>query len=276
MGPGGCGVRASIPPASVDRMKSNPQENHAIVLTGSGANAAYEVGVMRALVKEGWGRLGVERGADPGDRDPRHNPPVKPYCYAGTSVGALNAVLMVSQAECGQNRANPEGEAIEHLERLWQTRIPGNGADNGVFRLRADPTRYGAPDPWVTDPLGTARSLGEDLLELGLGFARRAGQAVVSARTPHDAVMSLTDFGLLADMTPLRELVDETIDFAALSSADRKLRISAINWERGTPVTFKNRDLDGADGFDAIAAALTIPGLISPPGRISQCWNTTE
>ena len=46
----------------------------AIVLSGAAANAAYEVGVLKVLLDKG----------------------VDPYCYSGTSVGALNAAVSSS------------------------------------------------------------------------------------------------------------------------------------------------------------------------------------
>jgi predicted acylesterase/phospholipase RssA len=218
----------------------------AVVLTGTGANAAYEVGVLKALLHGEWGC------------GPSRRPAIDPYCYAGISVGALNAAVMVAQT----TRSN--GDAVDYLERLWLTRIAGEGAHNGVFRLRADPTRYMNPTAYAANPLDSAISMGRDLLNLSVGFAHRAGEAMAAAQTPHDALMSLTDFGLLCDLSPLRQLVAEAIDFGKLRMAQRELRIGAINWELGKPHTFKNADLDGPEGFNVIAAALAMPGIVLP------------
>ena len=82
---------------------SNGQTQDAVVLTGTGANAAFEVGVLQGLRLGTWGEAG--------------NPPIEPFCYSGTSSGALNAAAMVSTAHLAAK------EALDRLEDIWLRRI---------------------------------------------------------------------------------------------------------------------------------------------------------
>ena len=64
-------------------MTDTKELKHAVVLSGGGADGAYEVGVMKALFNGKAPRL-------PGG-------PVEPDIFTGTSIGAFNAALLVSQ-----------------------------------------------------------------------------------------------------------------------------------------------------------------------------------
>ena len=209
------------------------RRQEAIVLSGAAANAAYEVGVLKALLEQG----------------------VDPFCYAGTSVGALNAAVMASHTE--------PSAAVEKLERLWRDHIPGVGTTNGLFRVRMDPTQYWSPSTY-SRPLRLLRNTGVDLGHVGVELLKRAGYAMAFARTPQDAGIALTDFSQLLDLSPLRKLVREAVDLGKIELAPRQLRVSAVNWDTGVPRTFTNEDLKAPGGYDAIAAALAIPGVVPP------------
>lgn len=64
-----------------------------LILSGGGARAAYQVGVLRALA-----RLLPERAPNPFD------------IICGTSSGALNAAVLATEAECLQNSVNSLSE----------------------------------------------------------------------------------------------------------------------------------------------------------------------
>ena len=57
------------------------RQRHAVVLSGGGADGAYEVGVVRALVS---GRAAACAGG-----------PIVPEVWTGTSIGSLNAAFLV-------------------------------------------------------------------------------------------------------------------------------------------------------------------------------------
>ncbi len=70
----------------------------AIVLSGGGARGAYEVGVLRYILKQLPARLG-------------HVPRFDIYC--GTSVGAVHSCYLAATADA-------PGESIHKLEQLWR------------------------------------------------------------------------------------------------------------------------------------------------------------
>ena len=95
-------------------------KQHAIVLSGNGAYAVYEGGIMKALVH---GMCPVTSCR-----------PIRPEIYTGTSVGALNAAMVVSGAD------ESDVAAIENIERLWFTQVVESMRGvNDIFRLRANP-----------------------------------------------------------------------------------------------------------------------------------------
>src|SRR5262249_52435832 len=80
-------------------LRCNPEDaQHAIVLSGNGAYAAYEIGIMKALIH--------------GMCSSTHHRPIQPEIYTGTSVGALIAAMMVAGAD------ESDVAALENLERL--------------------------------------------------------------------------------------------------------------------------------------------------------------
>src|SRR5262252_4250748 len=90
--------------------------SHAVVLSGGGANGAYEIGVMEALCsgRAHHGRL----------------EPFTPAVFVGTSVGSYNAAAMVSLSTWGWPAA------VRKLRDVWLQRIAGrDDKANGVFRV---------------------------------------------------------------------------------------------------------------------------------------------
>src|SRR2546428_10267168 len=84
-------------------------KKHAVILSGGGANGAYEIGVMKALFG-GHVKLG---------EDPTEGPTkIDPHVFTGTSVGSFNAAFMASRP--GQAAAT----TLNELEDLWGIRSP--------------------------------------------------------------------------------------------------------------------------------------------------------
>jgi NTE family protein len=102
---------------------------HAVVLSGGGADGAYEVGVMKALFSGKAGSSG--KSALP-------EGPIEPEIFSGTSIGSFNAALIVSQWD------QLGAAAVSDLERVWREvlaeRIDGTG--NGGYRFRGNPLDY--------------------------------------------------------------------------------------------------------------------------------------
>ena len=85
--------------------KHIPDRQRALVLQGGGALGAYEVGVLKVLCKN----LAKKQGKD------RKDEPLFDI-IAGTSMGAMNAAVLVSNVI---NRRKTWEEAVEQLEIFW-------------------------------------------------------------------------------------------------------------------------------------------------------------
>jgi len=146
----------------------------ALVLTGGGARAAYQVGVLRAIA--------------------RHLPNAKFDIITGVSAGAINAVFLAS-------RSGPLGEIVERLNSVWSVlsvgevmRIDTTELVRNVIRWGTKLVSGGAPvAPRVHGLVDTTplRSLLERLFPLNEG-GEIAGLAENIARHDPNAVAVTT------------------------------------------------------------------------------------
>jgi predicted acylesterase/phospholipase RssA len=222
-------------------------EQHAIILSGNGAYAAYEVGVMKALIQ--------------GTSSSTHHHPIRPEIYTGTSVGALNAAMVVAESDDG------DIAAVENLERLWFTQVMESMRGlNGIFRLRANPFDYFRPAFYLPNPLTPLLDFGRDTIYFSQEIIRRTAVFLTSLQTlpSLEDIIELFDISLLMDFSPLKQLVHEAIELEKIRRSQKKLRITAANWKEGAPRTFTNADLGGKEGHQALVAALMIPGITTP------------
>ncbi|PIV75232.1 MAG: Patatin [Rhodocyclales bacterium CG17_big_fil_post_rev_8_21_14_2_50_68_7] len=170
-----CAASVPCPPTPL------PRPLTAVVLTGGGARAAYQVGVLRAI-----------RDLLP---DPRRNPfPI----ICGTSAGAVNAASLAAFAE-------DFGRAVDAIHEVW-----ANFHVNHVYRA---------------DALGVALSGGRWLALLMFGWFLRQNPRSVF------------------DNTPLRRLLERTLDFAGIERAIGQgalyaVSITATGYLTGQSITF--------------------------------------
>jgi predicted acylesterase/phospholipase RssA len=214
---------------------------HAVVLSGGGANGAYEVGVMEALFSGRWQN---DRGG-----------PVVPDVFVGTSVGSYNAAAIVGLSSWGALAA------VRELREIWLERISQDGErSNGVFRTR-----------------GGLANLSRDVTDLAFSWVPRGLDLAISTDPATRRLFRLLDGSDIISTSPLQALIDETIDPRRLVHGDVKLRIVACNWDTGRPVVFRAEAswLDARDAKDdydveplteanvksAILASAAIPGL---------------
>jgi len=94
-----------------------------VVLSGGGARAAYEVGVLKSLY----------RGSCPAAKGQN-----APEVFCGTGAGAFNAAVIASRIP--EQQPSPVG----YLESLWADEIPREGLsrNNRVFRRRLDTAQF--------------------------------------------------------------------------------------------------------------------------------------
>src|SRR6185295_15057911 len=88
----------------------------ALVMSGGGARAAYQVGVLRALA--------------------RHFPDIATPIITGVSAGAINAGFLAS-------RTGPLGSRLGELHELWSTLEPDRVFSVGSFSLARNVMRTG-------------------------------------------------------------------------------------------------------------------------------------
>lgn len=153
----------------------------ALILTGGGARAAYQVGVLKAI-----------RELLP---DKRSNPfPI----LCGTSAGALNAATMAVWAE-------DFGAGVDRLDDIW--------------------SNFHAADVYRADPAGIAGAGARWLSALAFGWIMR--------RSPRS----------LLDNTPLRRLLEKTLDFERIDAAIARHALHSVSvtcsgYASGQSVTF--------------------------------------
>jgi predicted acylesterase/phospholipase RssA len=219
---------------------------HAVVLTGTLVNAVFEVGVLQGLLGGPWGD--------------RRNAPIQPFCYSGTSFGAFNAAAMVSMAHL------PASEALKRIEETWLDRIaPTSGGATGLFRIRGDLTQY-LHTKYLTDPATPFIDLARDTFHLAKEFTRRAAIAAATSHTLPDAAVQLGEWSDLMDLTPLRRLIADVIDTEQIVNNQGlcQLRVTAVDWQRGTPRTFDNGDFNSKWADSILVAAQAAPGVTPP------------
>lgn len=230
------GEAAERDPATAARKR--PRQ-HAVVFSGNGYNAVYEVGVLKAIL----------HGVSPSTRFEK----IEPSIYTGTSVGSYNAAFMVSQSEYS------DIAAAENLEQKWKAGV--------TPRLRANPFDYLDPRFYLRDPITPWVNLGKDALHISRDLVRRAGDFVASFNPAQPLAgfeEQLIDFewDILADITPTSSMIRNNIDLENLRRSIKKLRITAADWKKGTTRTFDNEDFTDETGHQIITAAMAIPGII--------------
>ena len=216
------------------------------MLSGGGANGAYEIGVLKALVRGGSPATGLL--------------PLDPGVVAATSIGAFNAAVLLS------NLSDSWSDAIDALEQVWMQRISvGERASrNGVFRLRANPMSWIDVGLLRSNPLKPARDLAEDALFLARDWSARALEFTTSSGTLERRAADLMDLSTFVTPAPSAELVRDTVSLPRVRASRVDLRVAATRWSTGTLRVFSNADFTDAAGADIVLASSAIPGIFPP------------
>jgi NTE family protein len=210
----------------------NTNECVGLVLSGGGARAAYEVGVLKSIYN----------GKCPAAK----NAPV-PEVFCGTGAGAFNAAVIASRLP-GQYPS-----AIEYLESLWADEIPQEGLmrNNRVFRKRLDTAQFfDLPFMWH-------RPLKSWVLYFGdLNYV-----------LPKLFGGDRQDLSMWRELSPMHRLISESVNLGVIRDGEgglgprRSLRVIATEKGTGKPHIFKNSDFDEEIGYKAIWASCALPKI---------------
>jgi NTE family protein len=213
----------------------------AIILSGGGANAAYEVGILKALFS------GKCRGVSSPE----------PELFFGTSAGSYNAAFLVSQwSEYGS-------AAVANLERTWFSDLCGGAGTNGVYRFRGDPAHFLDPTVYVPNPLRPLMDLLGDGAYLTWEALQRAVD-MVSRRDEslREKIANVFDFSAFVATEVWERTIRRTINFASIRAEEtRRLSVFATNWATGALRNFDNHDMTEQIGPLAVRASSAIPGI---------------
>ena len=176
----------------------------ALVLSGGGANGAYEIGVMRALLS----------GQSPSTR----RRPLEPAAIASTSIGTFNAAVLLSNFNGGWP------DAVARLERVWTERIVAESGAlrNGVLRYRMNPLDWAAD--MRRDPLGPFRDFADDAAFLARDWYARLSGLVAGGGSIAGRFAELFDASSFMTPEPSAALVRDVVVPATRS--ERRNRVA--------------------------------------------------
>ena len=223
-------------------MSGPGQVSRAVVLSGGGANGAYEVGVLKALL---GGRCPSTRGAA-----------LAPEIMTGTSIGAFNAAFLAAGWDVyGATVAG-------NLETVWLQRLAEGACGNGAYRFRFDPVDLLSPACYLPNPLRPVAQLAGDAARLGWEGLQRAVH-LVSGREQgfRQRLADIPNFTSFVSNEPWLESIRQSINFEAVRNSTRRLSIAATNWNTGELRVFRNLDLTDRMGPLAVMASSAIPGV---------------
>ena len=220
-------------------------DKHAVVLSGGGAYGAYQLGCLRALFE---GRSPSTRGQA-----------VDPAVLTGTSAGALNAALLLS------NETATLKEALEYLDDIWFHKLADTGlaCGSGALRFRGDPLEFFRASCWK-DPVRTASEIAADANFLAQDFFRRGVNFLKSDLDWEQRVLELVNLQSFVSAPRFDQLIRKYVRLDAIRRSPRQLRIVTTNWNTGGLRVFGNSDMTDAIGHNVIRGSGALPGVLPP------------
>ena len=211
------------------------------MLSGGGARAAYEVGVLKAMYN---GKCAAAEGTP------------APEIFCGTGAGGFNAAVIASRLP------NQFPSPIEYLESLWADEIPREGRmrNNRVYRKRLDTLQFfDVPFMWRR-PLKSWVLYFGDLGLLLPELASRTMKALFQGN-----FSSWLDLSIWREISPMQGLISESVNLGVIRDGEmgpgpaRVLRVIATEKGTGRPHIFKNADFSEEVGHKAVLASSALP-----------------
>ena len=215
-----------------------------MILSSGGANGAYEVGVMKALLS--------------GKSPATDYQPLAPETFKGSSIGAFNAAFLVGELE-----ETDCVSAVERLERVWLEDMAEHppGADNGALRIRGNPFKFLDPRNYISNPLQPFVQLAEDSAFFAQEGLKGLAQFATSSKMSGHLLLNLLDLSTFFSSEPYLRVIKETIRFDKIRLSRKALRIDITNWDTGKLEVFSNQDMTDDLGALYIQAS-------GAPGRL--------
>jgi predicted acylesterase/phospholipase RssA len=227
-------------------MTRSRDDRQGVILSSGGADGAYAVGVLKALVTGESAATGYI--------------PLYPEVLVGSSIGALNAALVVSQLENGAQAA------VSYLEHIWLNEMAQTSqtCGNGAYRIRLNPMRLLDPRCLASAPTQHFATIAGDGLLLARDWLLRSRDFATSSEALEQRTLRLVNLGSFISGEPLLSLIQRTIRFEDIRRSKTALRIMATNWTKGGLEEFSNADLTDDLGPRIIKASAAIPGFFQP------------
>jgi predicted acylesterase/phospholipase RssA len=227
-------------------LKRTIDQNAAVILSGGGAYAAYEVGVMKALFT--------------GESAATNYNFLNPGILTGTSAGAVNAAILASYPDVDICTL------IRLLEDIWVNRISGSPerCGNGIFRYRGDLLRFLDARCFTDNPLRVFTETSRDSVFLAQNLYQHVLRFLISSGSLENRLLQFVDLGSLISSEPVRTLLPSILPLDGIRRSERKLRIVATNWTKGIVRTFENSEMTDDLGFSIVEASASLPGIFLP------------
>ncbi len=223
------------------------EKNRALVLSGGGANGAYEVGVVKALVS----------GVSPATG----KQPLDPDMFCGTSIGSFNAAFLASQWD------EFASSAVSNLEAVWLERLVSTPAScrSETFRFRGNPFAVLNPACYFPNPLRPISEFVQDTSELVWDYTQRLVNLFIGEEDLSQRAVELLSFASFISTEPWQESIRREINFDNIMRTDcRPLRIAAVNWTTGELKIFANHEMTRTLGPQVVAGSSGVPGIVPP------------
>ena len=227
----------------MDAPTSNDTPCRALILSGGGAQAAYEVGVVKALLT--------------GKSSSTNYTPLEIDVISGTSAGSVNACLLLSKLDEGHSAA------ISYLEDAWLNDIADgpNKCNSGAFRIRANPLNFIDLGCYSNRLAGPFVQFTEDGIFLAKTVLAKAISLISGSGGFNQRALELVDISMFIASDPLRNMLRKRVIFNKLRTSRQILNIATTNWTKGEIRVFENADMTDDKGVSVIMASSAIPGI---------------